>query len=97
LGIQDATYEFVKTYCQDYGYPRGAPLSLAVDDTKLFSALRPLYDGIKQKWFIVGAIGDPIEVPDVDTLHATLDRLEKNPPTMGTKVRLRYHRNIAFF
>ncbi|KAJ7310133.1 hypothetical protein DFH08DRAFT_974490 [Mycena albidolilacea] len=111
LGIQDATYEFVETYCQDYGYPRGAPLSLAVDDTKLFSALRPkgnsglkfqgvenpqftfpllrpLYDGIKQKWFIVGAIGDPIEVPGVDTLHATLDRLEKNPPTMGTKLRL---------
>ncbi|KAJ7218622.1 hypothetical protein GGX14DRAFT_560970 [Mycena pura] len=55
---------------------------------RLFSALRPLYDGIKKKWFIVGAIGEPIEVPDIDALHATLDRLEKNPPTMATKLRL---------
>lgn len=46
---------------------------------------------MKQKWFIVGAVGDPIEVPDIDALHATLDLLEKNPPTMATKVRLRYN------
>ncbi|KAJ6478183.1 hypothetical protein C8R45DRAFT_1216427 [Mycena sanguinolenta] len=72
LGIQDATYQFAQKYCEDYGYPCGAPLSLAVDDTKLFSAL----------------LGDPIEVPDVDALHATLDRLEKNPPPMATKLRL---------
>jgi hypothetical protein len=89
LGIKDATFDFVEKYCEDYGYPRGAPLSLAVDDTKLFSALRPLYDGEKQKWFIVGAIGEPIEVPDVDALHATLDRLAKTPPTMATKVGFR--------
>ncbi|KAJ6471521.1 hypothetical protein C8R45DRAFT_1165330 [Mycena sanguinolenta] len=88
LGIQDATYQFAQKYCEDYGYPCGAPLSLAVDDTKLFSALRPLFDGVKRKWFIVGAVGDPIEVPDVDALHATLDRLEKNPPPMATKLRL---------
>ncbi|KAJ7165277.1 hypothetical protein C8R46DRAFT_1277431 [Mycena filopes] len=88
LGIQEETFGFVTMYCEDYGYPRAAPLSLGVDDTKLFSALRPLYDGVKKKWFIVGAIGDPIEVPDVEVLHATLDRLAKSPPTMATKLRL---------
>ncbi|KAJ7436725.1 hypothetical protein B0H11DRAFT_2255972 [Mycena galericulata] len=88
LGIQDATYSFAEKYCEDYKYSRGAPLSLAVDDTKLFSALRPLYDGEKGKWFIVGAVGPPIEVPDVDALHATLDELEKNPPALATKLRL---------
>ncbi|KAJ7176665.1 hypothetical protein C8R46DRAFT_889360 [Mycena filopes] len=88
LGIQEETFGFVTTYCEDYGYPCAAPLSLGVDDTKLFSALRPLYDGVKKKWFIVGAIGDPIEVPDVEALHATLDRLAKSPPKMATKLRL---------
>ncbi|KAJ7092781.1 hypothetical protein B0H15DRAFT_1020862 [Mycena belliarum] len=88
VGIQDTTFEFVEKYSVDYQYPRGAPLSLAVDDTKLFSALRPLYDGVKKKWFIVGAIGDPIEVHDIDGLHATLDRLERDPPPMATKLRL---------
>ncbi|KAK7058169.1 hypothetical protein R3P38DRAFT_3547667 [Favolaschia claudopus] len=88
LGITAETYMSVGKYCEDYGYPRGAPLSLAVDDTKLFAALRPLYDGVKKKWFIVGASSGPIEVPDVESLHATLDRLEKNPPTLATKLRL---------
>ncbi|KAJ7500733.1 hypothetical protein B0H11DRAFT_2225129 [Mycena galericulata] len=50
--------------------------------------LRPLYDGEKGKWFIVGAVGPPIEVPDIDALHATLDELEKNPPALATKLRL---------
>ncbi|KAJ6464939.1 hypothetical protein C8R45DRAFT_939782 [Mycena sanguinolenta] len=80
VGIQDATFQFVEKYCEDYAYPCGAPFSLAVDDTKLFSALRPLYDGIKQKWFIVGAIGDPIEVPDVATLHLRLWSLQITLP-----------------
>ncbi|KAK6992640.1 hypothetical protein R3P38DRAFT_3430332 [Favolaschia claudopus] len=88
LGITAETYMSVEKYCEDYGYPRGAPLSLAVDDTKLFAALRPLYDGVRQKWFIVGASSGPIEVPDVETLHATLDHLEKHPPTLATKLRL---------
>lgn len=93
LGIQDATFGFAEKYCEDYKYPRGSPLSLGVDDTKLFSALRPLYDGIKQKWFIVGVIGDPIEVPDIEALHATLDQLDKNPPKMATKVSLLSNRS----
>ncbi|KAJ6558971.1 hypothetical protein B0H10DRAFT_1967125 [Mycena sp. CBHHK59/15] len=63
VGIQDATFDYAQKYCEDYKYPLGAPLSIAVDDTKLFSALSPLYDGVKQKWFIDKTTGDPIEVP----------------------------------
>ncbi|KAK7013894.1 hypothetical protein R3P38DRAFT_3322441 [Favolaschia claudopus] len=88
LGITAQTYQFVVKYCEDYGYPTGAPLSLAVDDTKLDAALRPLYDGVKQKWFIVGAVDGPIEVADVEELHATLEQLAKKPPQLATKIRL---------
>ncbi|KAJ6622832.1 hypothetical protein B0H10DRAFT_2214142 [Mycena sp. CBHHK59/15] len=87
VGIQDTTFNYAQKYCEDYKYPLGAPLSIAVDDTKLFSALRPLYDSVKQKWFIVGTTGDPIEVPDVETLHKRLDELESSSE-MATKLRL---------
>ncbi|KAJ6609546.1 hypothetical protein B0H10DRAFT_1954552 [Mycena sp. CBHHK59/15] len=36
---------------------RSAPLSLSVDDTKLFLPLQPLYNGVKGKWYIIGTLG----------------------------------------
>ncbi|KAJ6580223.1 hypothetical protein B0H10DRAFT_1962660 [Mycena sp. CBHHK59/15] len=60
---------------------------LRIHDTKLFPALRPLYDGVKQKWFIVGTTGEPIEVPNVEGLHKTLDELETTAE-LATKIRL---------
>ncbi|KAJ6484794.1 hypothetical protein C8R45DRAFT_829642 [Mycena sanguinolenta] len=39
IGITDETFVYAKQYHEDYKYPHGAPLSLAVDDTKLFPAL----------------------------------------------------------
>ncbi|KAJ7843407.1 hypothetical protein B0H14DRAFT_2260811, partial [Mycena olivaceomarginata] len=44
IGIAEETFVYAKEYVENYKYPLGAPLSLAVDDTKLFPALRPLYD-----------------------------------------------------
>ncbi|KAJ6606934.1 hypothetical protein B0H10DRAFT_1956731 [Mycena sp. CBHHK59/15] len=87
LGIQDATFDYAQKYCEDYKYPLGALLSIAVDDTKLFSALGPLYDGVKQKWFIIRTTSDPIEVPDAETLHKRLDELESSAE-MVTKIPL---------
>lgn len=85
IGIKEETFGYAKQYCEDYKYPQGAPLSLSVDDTKLHSALRPLYDGVKQKWFIVGTTEAPIEVPNAEALHETLDELEKTAE-LATKV-----------
>jgi hypothetical protein len=81
LGIKDATFDFVEKY---YGYLCGAPLSLTVDDTKLFSALRPLYNGGKAE--VVHRGRNRRAHRDVDALHAALDRLAKTFPTMATKV-----------
>ncbi|KAJ7163961.1 hypothetical protein C8R43DRAFT_946774 [Mycena crocata] len=89
IGIEDATFGYAKQYCEDYKYPQGAPLSLSVDDTKLHAALRPLYDGVKQKWFIVGTTGQPTEVPNAEALHNALDHLEKTEE-LATKVNFFY-------
>ncbi|KAJ6582731.1 hypothetical protein B0H10DRAFT_2235240 [Mycena sp. CBHHK59/15] len=86
---QDGTFKYAQKYCEDYKYPLGALLPLSADDTKLFPALRPLYDGVKGKWYIIGTTGDPIEVLDVETLHKILDVLERNADSeLATKIPL---------
>ncbi|KAJ7687303.1 hypothetical protein B0H17DRAFT_1180926 [Mycena rosella] len=81
----ERSIKYATKYLEDYSYPLGAPLSLSVDDTKLHAALRPLYDGAKGKWFIVGTTGMPMEVPNADVINETLDRLEKTAE-IATKV-----------
>ncbi|KAJ7433411.1 hypothetical protein FB451DRAFT_1419699 [Mycena latifolia] len=87
IGVTDETFIYAQRYCDDYKYLHGAPLSLSVDDTKLFPTLRPIYDGVKGKWFIVGTMGEHIEVPNPEALHHTLDRLESTAE-LATKLRL---------
>ncbi|KAJ7150342.1 hypothetical protein C8R46DRAFT_1358417 [Mycena filopes] len=87
IGIVDETFVYATQYLKDYNYPLGGPLSLSVDDTKLFPALRPLYDGVKQRWYIVGTTGEHIVVPNAEALHATLDELESTAE-LATKLRL---------
>ncbi|KAJ7889679.1 hypothetical protein B0H13DRAFT_2532168 [Mycena leptocephala] len=87
IGITDETFVYATQYLEDYKYPHGAPLSLSVDDTKLFPALRPLYDGVNQRWYIVGTTGEHILVPNPEGLHETLDELESSAE-LATKLRL---------
>ncbi|KAF7334369.1 hypothetical protein MSAN_02376400 [Mycena sanguinolenta] len=87
IGIADETFVYAKQYLEDYKYPLGTPRSLAVDDTKLFPALRPLYDGVNKMWYIVGTTGEHIAVPNAQGLHATLDKLESSAE-LATKLRL---------
>ncbi|KAJ6632070.1 hypothetical protein B0H10DRAFT_2206481 [Mycena sp. CBHHK59/15] len=87
VGITDETFGYAQRYCEEYKYPLGTPLSLAVDDSKLFPALQPLYNGVKGRWFIVGTTGEPVEVLDPEALHRTINKLEKTTE-MATKLRL---------
>ncbi|KAJ6493128.1 hypothetical protein C8R45DRAFT_1073149 [Mycena sanguinolenta] len=87
IGIADETFIYAKQYLNDYKFPLGAPLSLAVDDAKLFPALRPLYDGVKNLWYIVGTTGEHVAVPNAKGLHETLDKLESTAE-LATKLRL---------
>jgi len=68
-GIGPHTLEHAKKYLLDYDYPLDAPLVTGVDDTKLLPALRPYFDGPKQKWFLLGSTGEPIEVDNIGLLQ----------------------------
>jgi hypothetical protein len=56
-GISHQILEQAHKYLNDYSYPADAPLSLSIDDTKLLPALRPYFDGISKRWFLVGTTG----------------------------------------
>ncbi|KAF8956013.1 hypothetical protein BDZ97DRAFT_1672397 [Flammula alnicola] len=71
-GVNSKTLERAKQYLKDYNYPEDAPLASGVDDTKLLPALRPYYDTEKEKWFLLGSIGEPMEVTDINLLQAQI-------------------------
>ncbi|KAJ7194119.1 hypothetical protein GGX14DRAFT_586935 [Mycena pura] len=58
LGFTEQSFEALARYCQDYGYPSNYPLCFSVDDTKLFPAMQPLYDGPTKSWYLVGLPGE---------------------------------------
>ncbi|KAJ7189874.1 hypothetical protein GGX14DRAFT_580306 [Mycena pura] len=74
LGITSESFGFLRRYCEDYGYPIGHPLCLSVDDTKLFPAMQPLYDGPAKSWFLIGLPGKSRET---QLQAATPEQLEK--------------------
>ncbi|KAF9019705.1 hypothetical protein BDZ89DRAFT_958998, partial [Hymenopellis radicata] len=85
LGIKDATFAYAEKYCVDYQYPRSLPFCLGVDDTKLFSALQPIFDGPSKSWYLMGTPGEQqILIPDI----ATLDSIKMQKHEMATKIRL---------
>lgn len=74
MEICDRTFEIVKTHLVDLDYH--GPVALSCDDTKLFSALRLFWDKKKECYFLVGACGGPVRVPDVDTAQKALENPE---------------------
>ncbi|KAE9401847.1 hypothetical protein BT96DRAFT_817314, partial [Gymnopus androsaceus JB14] len=56
IGIKDSTFKLVSEYCEKYNWPKGYPLALAVNDTKLFATLAPIFDSESRIWRLVGAV-----------------------------------------
>ncbi|KAJ7229866.1 hypothetical protein GGX14DRAFT_553370 [Mycena pura] len=74
LGITAQSFEALARYCQDYGYPSEYPLCFSVDDTKLFPAMQPLYDGSQKAWYLVGLPGEQqLKVTSADELEKLMD------------------------
>ena len=84
-GISPQVHQRAHKYLEDYNYPDHAPLSLSVDDTKLFPTFRPFFDRSVNKWFLVGQTGMPLEVTDIDALE---DQIESARGLLATKLRL---------
>ncbi|THV04490.1 hypothetical protein K435DRAFT_595805, partial [Dendrothele bispora CBS 962.96] len=86
LGITEATFDLITQYLADYDWDITLPLALAVDDSKLFSTLAPLFDGPKSSWFLVGMTGtDMVPIPDI---HAYHQFIEDNHYSLATKIRV---------
>ncbi|KAJ7206825.1 hypothetical protein GGX14DRAFT_567902 [Mycena pura] len=85
LGITAQSFEALARYCQDYSYPSDYPLCFSVDDTKLFPAMQPLYDGSQKAWYLVGLPGEQqLKVTSADELEKLMD-IKHNP---APKLRL---------
>jgi hypothetical protein len=84
-GISHQALERAHKYLMDYRYPINAPLSLSVDNTKLLPSLRPYFDGINKKWFLVGTTGEPLEISDLNLLE---EQIESARSQLATKLRL---------
>jgi hypothetical protein len=70
MEICDRTFRLAKAHLAALDYC--GPVALACDDTKLFATLRLFWDKIKECYFLVGACGGPIRVPDVDAAQEAL-------------------------
>ncbi|KAJ7203239.1 hypothetical protein GGX14DRAFT_570121 [Mycena pura] len=85
LGITSESFGFLRRYCEDYGYSIGHPLCLSVDDTKLFPAMQPLYDGPAKSWFLIGLPGETqLQAATPEQLEELMDG-QHSP---ATKLRL---------
>ena len=84
-GISPQALQHAHNYLDDYNYPADAPLALSVDDTKLLATFRPYFDRSAGKWFLVGNVGEPLEVSDIDELA---DQINSAQEHLATKLRL---------
>jgi len=82
-GISPQVLERAHKYLNDYQYPADRPLALSVDDTKLLPAFRPYFIGSHNKWFLVGAAGEPLEISDLGTLE---EQIEQARSQLATKL-----------
>ncbi|PPR07227.1 hypothetical protein CVT24_010170 [Panaeolus cyanescens] len=83
IGIQERTFKLAKEQLQNLQYI--GPVALSCDDTKLLASLRPYYDSDRKGFFLLGAVGDPIQILDVDHFReiVRLQTIKK-----ATKLRL---------
>ncbi|KAE9388911.1 hypothetical protein BT96DRAFT_1025259 [Gymnopus androsaceus JB14] len=67
---------------------KGYPLALAVDDTKLFATLAPVFDSKSKTWRLIGTVGETsLIIPDFETYQKTV-RENTHKYDTATKVRL---------
>ncbi|KAJ8690007.1 hypothetical protein PTI98_012852 [Pleurotus ostreatus] len=84
-GISSHMFDRAQKYLSDYQYPADAPLTCSVDDTKLLPSLQPYHDSKASKWFLIGNVGDPMEIADVNLLH---EQIKEAKDQKATKARL---------
>ncbi|KIJ53235.1 hypothetical protein M422DRAFT_127231, partial [Sphaerobolus stellatus SS14] len=62
IGITEATFDRALDYIQKVNHD--GPLALNCDDTKLLPAYRMYYCKKRERWFLLGVVGEPLAVAD---------------------------------
>lgn len=70
MTICDKIFDLVVQRLKDLDYT--GPTCLSCDDTKLLPKLCLYWNGEEKAHYLVGAVGGPIYVPDVDNLPALM-------------------------
>ena len=69
-----------------------SPIALSCDDTKLLAALHPYYDQELDGYYVIGHVGEPYHIADVDPFHQVAESgiLEKATKVWVTSLRFNY-------
>jgi hypothetical protein len=70
MTICEKTFELVVEHLAAVNYD--GPVALSCDDSKLFGSLRLYFDGNENKHYLVGAVGGPILVPNLDDIKTVM-------------------------
>lgn len=60
------------------------PVALSCDDTKLLASLRPYYDQDREGYFLMGHVGQPLQLLDHEAFRTVVN---ENQLEKATKVR----------
>ena len=82
IGIQERTFALVKQKLEDLQY--NGPVALSCDDTKLLPSLHPYYDQDREGYFLMGHVGEPLQLLDHEAFRTVV---KKNNLEKVTKVR----------
>ena len=67
VGIQDRTFQLVEDHLGLLEYH--GPVALSCDDTKLLPSFRPYFDHDLDGYYIIGHVGVPYRIADVDAFR----------------------------
>lgn len=70
MTICEETFNLVAQRLKSLDYT--GPTCLSCDDTKLLSGLHLYWNGEEKAHYLVGGVGGPIFVPDIDNLQALM-------------------------
>ena len=82
IGIQERTFTLVVQRLNELQY--NGPVALSCDDTKLLASLRPYYDQDREGYFLMGHVGQPLQLLDHEAFRTVVN---ENQLEKATKVR----------
>ena len=85
VGIQARTFEGVGETLKKLGYT--GPVALSCDDTKLLASFRPYYDEDRQGFYVMGHVGEPLQLANPEAFEEVLKQCQLNKATKVSRLK----------